>query len=270
MSWLPVPVRKLLPGWRADAPEAFLLDGRRADTKTLVVCVGDSITQGQISANYVDRLDRRLRPAGYQLVNAGVNGDLAFNVLARLDEVVACQPDVVTLLVGTNDINARFDATWEQRYRKDQGLPVAPTLDFYVANVNAIVTHLQAETTARIVLVEIPLLGEDLPGLMNGLVREYNAALREIAAQRDLECLPLYDRLLGLLPAGHNPPPYAGDISKIMLAGLGSMLLRRSWDDIARRNGLVALTDHIHLSDRAADIVAELIGGLMEAAPRPG
>ena len=263
MSWLPASIRRLLPGWRHDAPEAFLLEGRRPGAHTVVVCAGDSLTHGLVSASYVDRLDRQLRPAGYQIVNAGVNGDLAFNVLARLDEVVACGPDVVTLLVGTNDINARFNATWERRYRKNQGLPVAPTLDFYVSNVNAIITRLRRETKARVVLLEIPMLGEDLGGPMNGLVREYNAALHAIAAQRGLACLPLYDRLVGLLPAGHEPTPYTGDISAVMWAGVASMLARRSWDEIAQRNGLVALTDHIHLSDRAADVVAELVAGAL-------
>lgn len=264
MSWLPVGVRRYLPGWRPDAPEAFLLEGRRHGATTLVACIGDSITHGLISANYVDILDRRLRPGGFQFVNAGVNGDLAFNILKRLDEVVACRPDVVTLLVGTNDVNARFDAVWEQRYRKDQGLPVPPTLEWYSGNVEAILTRLQAETEARIALIELPMLGEDLSGRMNGLVRAYNAALHGIAGRRGISCLPLHDRLIGLMPAGHAPPPYAGDIMEIIKAGFGSQLLRRSWDDISRRNGLAVLTDHIHLNDRAAGAVADLVQGFLE------
>lgn len=267
MSTLSVALRKRLPGWRADAPEAFLLDGRRSDTRALVVCAGDSITHGQVSANYVGRLDRRLRPAGYQLVNAGVNGDLAFNVHKRLDKIIACRPDVVTLLVGTNDINARFDAVWEQRYRKNQGLPVAPSLNFYLENIEAILTRLQDESGARVALIEIPPLGEDLSGRMNGLVRDYNAALHDIAVRRGLPCLPLYTRLVALMPEGHRPPPYKGDITQIMLAGMQAMMLGRSWDEVARRNGLAVLTDHIHLNDRAANVVAELVGDFVEAAP---
>lgn len=267
MSWLPVGLRKLLPGWRRDAPEAFLLEGRRPDTKLLVVCAGDSITQGQVSANYVDRLARRLGPEGIQFVNAGINGDLAFSVRARLDEIVACRPDVVTLLVGTNDINARLDATWERRYRSDQKLPVSPTLEYYLENVDAIVTRLQAETSARVVLIEIPLLGEDLSGRMNGLVREYNAALQALTARRGLECLPLYGRMVELLPPDHRPPPYVGNIGAIVQAGMWSML-GRSWNTIAERNGLLLLTDHIHLNDRAADLLAELIGRSLTGALR--
>ncbi len=227
-----------------------------------MACVGDSITHGQVSANYVDLLKERF--AGHQFVNAGVNGDLAYNVASRLDAVIACQPDVVTLLVGTNDVNARFDDTWGERYRKDQGLPVPPSLAWYVENVTAIVTRLQAETQARIALVEIPMLGEDLSGRMNGLVREYNAALHEIAARHQIRYLPLYARLCALMPPGHAPTPYSGDILAIMRAAMSHQLLRRSWDDIAGRNGFVVLTDHIHLNDRGAGVVAELVGGFVD------
>ena len=267
MSWLPVAVRKVLPGWRADTPEAFLLAGRPPATKYVVACLGDSITQGQISANYVSLLRARFGPAGTTFINAGVNGDLAFNVVNRLDAVIACRPDVVTLLVGTNDVNARFDDTWAERYRKDQGLPVSPTLAWYVENIEAIVRRLQSETQARIALVEVPMLGEDLDGRMNGLVRAYNEALHVAGKRLGVPCLPLYTRLESLFPAGHAPPPYAGDIKEILKAGMSSQLLRRSWDDIARRNGLVALTDHIHLSDRAASVVADLVAGFLESEP---
>ena len=83
--------------------------------ESLVVCLGDSNTQGQFSANYVKRLQDRW--PGTRFINAGVNGQLAYNITQRLDEVVAQQPDVVTLLVGTNDVNAQFDASWLARYR---------------------------------------------------------------------------------------------------------------------------------------------------------
>ena len=60
---------------------AFLRAGRRPQAKRLVVCAGDSITRGQSSANWVDILQRRFAAAGYQFVNAGIDGDPAWNVL---------------------------------------------------------------------------------------------------------------------------------------------------------------------------------------------
>src|SRR5512146_3284028 len=71
-----------------------------------VVCLGDSITRGQISASFIDQLEQRLAGQGLRFINSGVNGDLAYNVLRRLDDVIEIKPDVVILMIGTNDIVA--------------------------------------------------------------------------------------------------------------------------------------------------------------------
>ena len=73
-------------------PGAFLKRGRQTTTRTLVVCAGDSITHGVVSANYVEILERRFAADGYEFVNVGINGHLAYNLLGRLDDVVACRP----------------------------------------------------------------------------------------------------------------------------------------------------------------------------------
>ncbi len=264
MSALPVAVRRRLPGWRRDAPAAFVLDSRRAGVHSVVACVGDSITQGQVSSSYVNRLKQRWEPRGFQFINGGVNGDLAYNVASRLDSVIACRPDVVTLLVGTNDVNAQFDDEWKQRYRKDQRLPVDPTIEWYAEHIELILGRLRAETNATVVVLEIAPLGEDLTARMNGLVDQYNTALREVAARHDVRCLPLHDRLADLLPAGHLPPPYEGDVKMVVKAAAQHLVLRRSWDDVSQRNGLALLTDHIHLNDRAAGVVADLISDVLQ------
>jgi lysophospholipase L1-like esterase len=67
--------------------------------KTLV-CFGDSLTEGAIGASYVDILRQRL-PAAVRVINAGINGDTAINLLRRLDrDVVPYRPDLVMILVG--------------------------------------------------------------------------------------------------------------------------------------------------------------------------
>ncbi len=258
-------LRRFLPGHRSDTPEAFAQTGRRPDATTLVVCAGDSITHGQVSANYVDRLTTQWAPRGYQFVNGGVNGQLAYNVVQRLDAIIACRPDVVTLLVGTNDVNAGFDEKFQQRYVKQQHLPVTPTLAWYRENLDIILSRLGDETDARIAVIEIPILGEDLSSRMNGLVDDYNVELRSAADAHGVPCLPLNAQLRAAVPEGHRPTPYEGSVSLVAKAAAGHLLLRRSWDDVARRNGLTLLTDHIHLNDRAAGILTELIGGFLDS-----
>lgn len=233
----------------------------------VVVCVGDSITRGQVSSNYVKRLQRQWGPKGFTLVNAGVNGDLAYNVAARLDDVIARRPDLVTLLVGTNDVNSQFNDAWRARYRKDQKLPADPTRDWYGQHIDQILARLRDETTAHIAVLDIPLLGEDLTSRMNHLVDDYNTTLHDIAGRHGASCLPLHDRLVTQLPTGHIPPPYTGDVKIVMKAAARHMLVRQSWNTISRRNRLALLTDHIHFNDTAAITVASLIGDILQEQP---
>jgi lysophospholipase L1-like esterase len=64
------------------------------DGSELVLFLGDSITaQGPWE---------ELLP-GERTRNLGIDGDTSAGVLERLDEVVAASPDVIVLLIGTND-----------------------------------------------------------------------------------------------------------------------------------------------------------------------
>jgi lysophospholipase L1-like esterase len=241
------------------APAAGERTGSGHGAARLVVCAGDSITRGQSSADYVAELERRLGPAGFEFVNAGVNGNLAWNVLQRLDDVIARRPDMVTLLVGTNDVNATLFPRWEKAYRRQQHIPQTPTLDWYRECIDAILGRLRSETAARLAVLDLPPLGEDLASEANQRVDAYNAALREVTAAHEVPCLPLHDRLVKLLPPDHRPPPYTGSTAVLLKATFGHLLLRRSFTEIARRNGLSVLADHVHLTERGAEVIADLI-----------
>ena len=244
-------------------PGAFLERGRQTTTRTLVVCAGDSITHGVVSANYVDMLERRFAADGYEFVNAGINGQLAYNLSQRLDEVVACRPDVVTVLIGTNDVNATFSQAWEDTYRKEQKLPEKPTLAWYRLNVERIIDRLQSGTDAQIVLLDLPMLGEDLDSDMNQRVDDYNALLHAVAAEKRVTCLPLHESLRTLLPQNHAPPPYEGKKGPVIRVWIKHFMQRKSWDAVSADHGLELLTDHIHLNDKAAAVIAALIGDFL-------
>ena len=238
---------------------AFLRTGRQPQTKRLVVCAGDSITRGQNSANWVDILQRRFAADGYQFVNAGMDGDPAWNVLQRVDDIVRCQPDAITLQVGSNDV-AAASGTWQERiYGRRQHLPQAPTLGWYTECVEEILGRLQSQTSARIAVLDIPMIGEDLTSDVNRRVDSYNHALRRAAAAHAVEYLPLHDRLASLLPSPHNPPRYRGRFGPMIRASLSHNILHRSWDRISAANGLIVLIDHVHLNDRAAALTADLV-----------
>lgn len=240
-------------------PKAFLESEQPVPAVNVIVCAGDSITHGNVSANYVDMLEGRFQSDDYVFINAGINGNLAWNVAQRLDEIIACNPDIVTLLIGTNDVNATMSEQSTQRYIRGQGLPQSPDLAWYRKNVTRIIDRLQEDTHAQIAVLTLPPLGEDLNSEMNQRIVTYNDALKTIAQAKQVTLLDLHEKLCALLPENHTPPPYEGNLMLIFTAAFQYYFLRRSWDDISKAHDLVLLTDHIHLNDTAATVVADLL-----------
>lgn len=74
-----------------------------------VVALGDSLTFGYGAESHQAYPVHLAAKTGWQIDNAGVNGDTTANVLARMDAVVAVQPALVLLGVGGNDVLRRVD-----------------------------------------------------------------------------------------------------------------------------------------------------------------
>jgi lysophospholipase L1-like esterase len=224
-------------------PQDFLANGPRAGTRYIVVAAGASMTQGSLGADWVGLLRTTRGSDGYEFVNAGRNGDTSAGLRERLDdEVIACRPVAVTVLIGTNDV---LDA-----------VPV----DVYRSNVDAIVGRLTAAEIPAAVL-SLPPAGEDLGSPRNERVTAYNDVLADVAEAHDATYLPLHERLVTLLDEGDrdSAAPYGFSFPLALGTAFEHYVLRRSWDDVAASNGLTIHTDHLHLSDRAGQVVAELV-----------
>lgn len=104
-----LPVLPFVPVALTDyQPRTTPLSYLRGDSspEKVLVCFGDSLTHGSVSANWVDRLEERSRDRaiwgdGYTAVlNAGVNSETAAAAYTRLGDVLACKPTAVTVLIG--------------------------------------------------------------------------------------------------------------------------------------------------------------------------
>jgi lysophospholipase L1-like esterase len=246
-----------------------------ASSKT-VACLGASLTSGTVSASYIELLEARLPT--WRLTNHGVNGDLAWNALQRLDQLIAEQPEYVTILLGTNDVNATLSERNRFHYLEYQRLPIErPSLAWYESNMEEIVRRLQNETRARIALLSLAPIGEDFSHEANRRMAEYNEVIRRLAERHALAYLPLNEKMWAWLEAHADeraelPPPLA---YKDGLTNVGNAIALHasglSWDEISRRNGLLLMTDCLHLNSRGAGLVADLIAGwLEECAPASG
>ena len=230
----------------------------------LVVCAGDSNTQGRAAASYVELLQRRL--GQHLFLNAGVNGELAWNLHQRLDEIAACRPDVVTVLIGTNDATASLSDKLAQRAQRRHDVPYVPTLARYREELDELCRQLQEETDARIVLISPPPIGEDPDSAAWSRAGEFAVVTREVAQERGVTYLPLHERLCGILSAegrGRNFVGLQAMHMHIAAASAQRYLLGRGWDDIAARSRQRLLCDPLHINDRAAGVVADLVQGLL-------
>lgn len=227
---------------------------------THVLCLGDSHTRAQVGADYIGMLKKRTTGRPYVFTNAGVNGDLAYNLLQRLDSVIEQQPDVVTVLIGTNDANAALSPKNTRMMTKMKKLPVTPTIDWYRENLATIASRLSGETDARVALLSLPVLGQEVDSEPVRRAGEYSAVIKETAAAYGVSYLPLYERQLQhLRTCGHSPGIAFRDGRALSSrAAMQHFLLGRSFDSIARRRGLELTTDFIHQNSRGAEMIADL------------
>jgi lysophospholipase L1-like esterase len=240
-----------------------------------VACLGASLTAGSVSFDYIELLAARPALAGYRFLNHGVNSDLAWNGLQRLDKLIAEKPDAVTILIGTNDVNATLSERNRLRYHEFNHLPVThPDLAWYEETLREIVRRLQAETAARLALMSLAVIGEDLEHIANVRINAYNEAVRRVAAGAKIDYLPLHERMVAYLHEHEADraalPPRLEYRDGLTNVGNATALHHQglSWDDISRRNGLLVTTDTLHLNSVCAGMIADLIEGWLVQSER--
>jgi lysophospholipase L1-like esterase len=248
---------------KPDNSPAHFLEGKSAKTESkIIVCIGDSITHGRVSYNYVDLLSRRLGAPGYALINAGINSELAYNVLQRLDEIIRCEPDFITILIGTNDANASLSEANGKRAVKNMKLPKMPTAEWFRENLIKICSQLKSRTKAKIALLSLPPIGEDFRDAAYKRTTSYSTIIREVASRERVAYLPLHETVTDYLKDQNHRPKLSYDKGwqSVMYRGIFlHILLGRSFDKISSSNGFLVVTDFLHLNSRGAEMVADLI-----------
>ncbi|MFF3389897.1 SGNH/GDSL hydrolase family protein [Streptomyces sp. NPDC002669] len=228
---------------------------------TRVACLGDSITRAQLSVDYLGPLERRRPPGEVRLARFGVNGDFAHNLSRRLDAVVADPPDVITVLIGTNDARASLVGYPVERAMKRKQLPERPSAGWFQQCLAAAVERLRTQTDAMIALLSLPVLGQQPDGAAAQASQAYSRMIAEVATTNKAAYLPLHERQTEELRRADPPPsPYQEPTPASSVGVLVQRaVLRRGLDTVSRRRGLVLTTDHIHQNSRGAALVAEVI-----------
>ncbi len=120
-----------------------------AQTRTILF-FGDSITDAgrrtdpqELGDGYVRGIAETLAATGATVINRGISGNRTGDLLARLEEdVIALEPDVVSILIGINDVWRRYDGG------------DATSAESFEENLRAILGDLRDRTDAQLIIVE--------------------------------------------------------------------------------------------------------------------
>jgi lysophospholipase L1-like esterase len=228
----------------------------------LVVCFGDSITQGIVSTNYVEKLEEKYKNR-LLFVNSGINGNLAYNCKMRLQsDCIDFDPDFVTILIGTNDVNALKNEKTMRNYMREMQLPQKPDIDFFKANYEEIIVRIKKETRAKIAVMSLPFIGENVRSELNLKTTEYSHLIRELAIKHEVAYLPLQEAERDLIEKLGRKKPTNHTSRHAFLIFL--LMIGRSFDKIAAQHGDYLTYDGLHATTLGAKVITDLIAGFLD------
>ena len=247
-------------------PVEFL--NRPRPSGKVVACLGDSITHGNVSYDWVSNLRARFSAQNLHFINAGINSNVVWQLNQRLPTILACRPDTVVVLIGTNDVMGSFHKADGQSYKRQGGLPAVPNQPAYRRELRKLLRGLQS--VRHVAVATLPPLGENPRSPINRLVDSFNDDIRAIVAEENRTVLPLGERLFEILenrtqlPRENYQPGPIHRLVPIVRAVADYYIHNESWDQSASNRGLDLLPDHIHLGEKAGKVMADLVSEYIE------
>lgn len=244
---------------------------RRIESST-VAFLGSSSTAGKGQAfDWIAELSRRPENKRWRFDNFGVGGDLAFNALKRLPDVLACRPQIVVVWIGANDVLSLASTTVRRLFQIFKHLPSEPSPQWFRENLCEIVRRLKAADSVKIAICSLAPIGEDLSSedsfqsKLNERMAEYSAIIKDVAYKESVSYIPIYEAMCAHIATA---PPRAFTHFRFFpfyRDAFRALALRKHPDEIALLNGWHFHTDGIHLNSRGGMIVADLVQGFLKA-----
>ena len=237
------------------------LNSNSESKQRVIACIGDSLTHGNIGVSWVDQL-RNEFPSDVFL-NEGINGDVVWQVHQRLKPILKCNPDIVILMIGSNDAMASFNSKSGKRYKRNNNLPDIPSFQSYQKLLSELLNKLIG--VKKVFLCTLPPIGENKDSQINQHVNQFNDFLKQITQEKGVSLLPVSEHFWSDLALREFPfindynPNSIPLIRRIYGGIMHHYIFKQSWDKIARSKRQWLLFDQIHFGERAANIVFELV-----------
>lgn len=256
-AWLYRKVSKHIPNNYPNAKNCLQID----HSKKVLVCFGDSNTHGNVSYNWVNDLSIQL--TDYQIFNAGINSDLTYTLLRRIDDVIACKPDFITILIGTNDVNSTMGKVMEKRY---QGLgkvnkEISPNFEDFKKNYTEIIHELKQKTNAKIAVMSLPIMGEDLTHEANLRADKYSVFIKQLATNENIIYLPVREKQKDFLLQNPKKIEHVFEETYKLLnySVIAHYIFGKTWDEITTKHGFQLTPDNLHQNSIAGKMIRDLV-----------
>jgi lysophospholipase L1-like esterase len=182
----------------------FMNENSTSTSEILYVALGDSLTTGAGVTQQVEsfpyQIAERLASNEKRVImeNFSYPGATTQDLINDLlDRTISAQPDVVTILIGVNDIHNHVNS---EQFR---------------INYRYILERLSNETNSRIYVINIPLIGSKtaiLPPLdlyFDAQTKKFNNIIKELANDYNIKYIDLYEPTKKLLR--EDGPHYSSD-----------------------------------------------------------
>jgi lysophospholipase L1-like esterase len=222
-----------------------------------------------MSSNWLDFL--QTENPKIQCLNAGMNADLTYTLLTRIEDIIACQPHIINLLIGSNDVMATITPARMKRYYELGKITEDADYEGFERNYSQIIDMLRTQTSAKIMVCSLPPITEDFTFVANLKADKYSETIKTIAAENDLIYIPFREKLRENMPLKSDQiEDFEQSVALLRKAGLKKTFLGQSWNEIAASRKAKYLTDNIHLNDDAAHILAKMVNTTIEKILKNG
>jgi lysophospholipase L1-like esterase len=236
-------------------------------SKKVVVCFGDSNTHGNVSYDWVKDLSTQM--PDYQFINAGKNSDLTYTLLNRIEDVIACKPDFVNILIGTNDVNSTMSLAMEKRYQSIGRVAkhIKPNFEGFCENYAQIVKRLKTETKAKISVMSLPVMGEDLSHEANLKADKYSEFLKKSADNEQINYLPVREKQKAFLQQNPQPLKHRFEETYKLLnySVIAHYIFGKDWDYVTQRHGFQLTPDNLHQNSIAGGMIRDLLKDFLDS-----
>lgn len=220
-----------------------------------LIFLGNSLVEGKYGGDFVAAVAKRLPK--HTVINAGKSGSTILNLLKRLDDVLAHEPDGIFVVCGGNDAISHSQPQTRHYYEQVQKVPGGEvTPELYARGIRDLLTQIQlAHVLAWVALAPLEYNLETAQA-----IQQYNALTAEVAHAANI---PVLDLAARLSPA-HIPARPALTQADINLIG---KRINSGWSDYAaerERGGYTYTFDGLHFTPETAQQAAEWIVTFLE------